>query len=360
MSFLHDIFFHDTRFEISEASLAELHKFAEVQGVAESIGRSKSAIFGRDEVSYENVKYSGREAEGIRGNSKICGGEAVVNFGRDEVSYENASASSTQTEYFKELRSPLDIANPQFSGETKSRTKITKASQIQLHHPTLFWCVFVAHYGYSEYLRIGNRFQNRELEEKQRMMETLSKNPKQMKEGSMKLTNDAIQEILSGLMVSSGDSFSALVAYSTYYSKTIYVVFECSYLVFSMTKESGVEIFGRDEVSYKNRIFTENEVRRSLEESDNTRTIVLYQTRKHPKYGGSYRLESDLTPEKLEHIHSTKIRMEHYAKPFRGVSSYKVAELEKMAAKIGVLDATGKAELYAKIVEKCCLGIQTR
>ena len=40
----------------------------ETQGVAESVGRSKSAIFGRDKVSYENVKYSGREAEGIRGN----------------------------------------------------------------------------------------------------------------------------------------------------------------------------------------------------------------------------------------------------------------------------------------------------
>ena len=88
-----------------------------IQGVAESVGRSKSAIFRRDEVSYENVKYSGRAAEGVRGNSKICGGEAVVNlspfglrersssefqgvaeseersksaiFRRDEVSYEN-------------------------------------------------------------------------------------------------------------------------------------------------------------------------------------------------------------------------------------------------------------------------------
>jgi hypothetical protein len=52
----------------------------QIQGVAESIGRSKSAIFGRDKVSYENfetVKYSGREAEGIRG---ICYGFASVNF----------------------------------------------------------------------------------------------------------------------------------------------------------------------------------------------------------------------------------------------------------------------------------------
>jgi hypothetical protein len=85
----------------------------------------------------------------------------------------------------------------------------------------------------------------------------------------------------------------------------------------------------------------------------------LYQTRKHPKYGGSYRLEQDLTLEKLKHIRETKIEMEHYAKPFRGISAYKLGDLETMAQKIGVLDAKGKADLYAKIVEKCCQGIQT-
>jgi hypothetical protein len=164
-------------------------------------------------------------------------------------------------------------------------------------------------------------------------METLSKNPKQMKDGNMKLTNDSIQEILSGLMVSTNDSFSALVAYSKYYNKTIYVVFSCSFLVFSNTKEP-----------------TEAKIED---------TCVLYQTRKHPKYGGSYRLEEEPTLEKLKNIRETKIEMEHYAKPFRGISAYKLGDLETMAQKIGVLDAKGKADLYAKIVEKCCQGIQT-
>ena len=51
---------------------------SEFQGVAESEGRSKSAIFRRDEVSYENPQAKPSEFAEL-GTSKICGGEAVVN-----------------------------------------------------------------------------------------------------------------------------------------------------------------------------------------------------------------------------------------------------------------------------------------
>jgi hypothetical protein len=72
----------------------------ENQGVAESIGRSKSAIFGRDEVSYENQGVAESEAQAVRSKSAI--------FGRDEVSYENKidtnsdGIRSTQSQGFTE------------------------------------------------------------------------------------------------------------------------------------------------------------------------------------------------------------------------------------------------------------------
>jgi hypothetical protein len=50
----------------------------ERQGVAESVGRSKSAIFGRDEVSYEN--------QGVA--ESVAQSQSAI-FGRDEVSYNN-------------------------------------------------------------------------------------------------------------------------------------------------------------------------------------------------------------------------------------------------------------------------------
>ena len=73
----------------------------ETQGVAESSGRSKSAIFGRDEVSYENQgnSYELRSPEFPRTPSaarpeyftvaESSGRSKSAIFGRDEVSYEN-------------------------------------------------------------------------------------------------------------------------------------------------------------------------------------------------------------------------------------------------------------------------------
>jgi hypothetical protein len=90
------------------------------------------------------------------------------------------------------------------------------------------------------------------------------------------------------------------------------------------------------------------------------------------------------TIEKIQNIHNTKIHLEHYAKPFKGISSYKTAELEQMAEKInalarkqesgispGVLSENRvqslpnepvqrkktKKELYDSVVSVCCSGI---
>ena len=313
MSFLHDVFFHNTRFEVSETTLAKLYPFAEynraipkpvvplIQSIPEVVAIPKMDVLSNTLDFLDSKPTSSKEI--VPTNTEI------------------------RCQPISQKQKPTIVAGNRTQNERHQNDKPLN------ERPTLFWCVFLAHYGYSEFLRVGKRFQNRELEEKQQIMETLSKNPKQMKDGNMKLTNDSIQEILSGLMVSTNDSFSALVAYSKYYNKTIYVVFACSFLVFSNTKEP-----------------------REAKIED---ICVLYQTRKHPKYGGSYRLEEEPTLEKLERIRETKIEMEHYAKPFRGISAYKLADLEAMAQKIGVLDASGKADLYAKIVEKCCQGIQT-
>jgi len=307
MSFLHDVFFHNTRFEVSETTLAKLYPFAEYNR-ANPKSIPEVVIPKIDEFPNTNT----------------------LDFLEFDTPTSNIAPTNISTPHQPTI---THQSKPIMTAGKHPLNDKSQTERPQTERPTLFWCVFLAHYGYSEFLRVGKRFQNRELEEKQQIMETLSKNPKQMKDGNMKLTNDSIQEILSGLMVSTNDSFSALVAYSKYYNKTIYVVFSCSCLIFSNTKEP-----------------TEAKIED---------TCVLYQTRKHPKYGGSYRLEQDLTLEKLKNIRETKIEMEHYAKPFRGISAYKLGDLETMAQKIGVLDAKGKADLYAKIVEKCCQGIQT-
>ena len=217
-------------------------------------------------------------------------------------------------------------------------SRTSSFSKLKTNSPTIqtssvFWCMFVAHYGYSEYLCVGNRRKNRELEEKQVIMETLAKHPKQLKEGNMRLTHDAVQEILSTLMTSSSSDFLELVAYSHYYKKNVYVVFEHAYLVYSPVN------------------------------GDDYPTIVLKKhADKFTKGGGRYSLDAEPTPELLANIRDSKVALEHFTKPFRGVSAYKVEELETFARKVGILADAGKkykkSEWYALVVDKCCEGLR--
>jgi DNA-directed RNA polymerase beta subunit len=91
----------------------------ECQGFTESVGRSKSAIFRRDDVgvSCEFTTASPSQIFENQGVAESGGRSKSAIFGRDAVSYENnkfpraptASASATQAEYFTnsyELRSP--------------------------------------------------------------------------------------------------------------------------------------------------------------------------------------------------------------------------------------------------------------
>jgi hypothetical protein len=214
-----------------------------------------------------------------------------------------------------------------------------KPRHILPKHLSMFQSIFVSVFGIEEYMRIGNRMPNRELEEKQKIMLELSKTPKRLKECNQRLTNDNIQEILSGLYVSTNDEIMLLVAYSVYYNRIIYLVFKHSYLVVSPTKDATV-------VDIQN-------------------VVILNQTRNHPKYGGSYMVDMEPTADKIASIHNTKIHLEHYAKPFKGISAYKMADLECMYRKISDLETVttkndkkmSKKELYDIIVEICCVGI---
>ena len=114
------------------------------QGVAESIGRSKSAIFGRDEVSYENVKYSGErssqeyeetpeakpsEFAAVRSKSTIF---AKGTFGRrDENSDENQG--------FTGKNDPIDTIN----ANTALTTSCKPTSIIMLYRIEEWFKVFI-------------------------------------------------------------------------------------------------------------------------------------------------------------------------------------------------------------------------
>jgi hypothetical protein len=313
--FLHQIFYADNKFDITTTDnlYADLNVWA-----------VPKPLYART-----------AECENTEACSELRKGAGAKNEQRRTSYSQNAT-----TEACSGLRKDAEAKNEQRRTSYPRNATIGACSRL-----SIFQSIFVLHYGYAEYSMLGNRIANREIEEKQKIMETLSKTPKKLKDGSQKLTNDNIQEIISGLFVSAKEEVMQLVAYSVYYNKIIYLVFTHSYLVFSPTKDTEI---------------TDTRIR-------DREVYILYQTRKHPKYGGSYYPELEPTPEIIQQIHNTKVHLEHYAKPFRGISAYKIPELEMLARKIGVLAEASadpskpvkhtKRELYDKIVEVCCQGI---
>jgi hypothetical protein len=71
---------------------------------------------------------------------------------------------------------------------------------------TLFWCLYIAKYGYAEYMMIHNNYGSKELEIKSQAADFIKKNASKLKETNYKLTKVTIQEILSDLLTSQKDT----------------------------------------------------------------------------------------------------------------------------------------------------------
>jgi hypothetical protein len=186
---------------------------------------------------------------------------------------------------------------------------------------SLFWCVYIACYGLDEFHMIGSRYQNRELDEKQKIIQFIKQNPKKLKESNHKVTNIMIQELLSALMIQKMASLQDCIAYSIFYNKRIYVVKNAMYFIYRSTE---IEIYS-----------CEN-------------TIVIY-----CKNDKEYGLDLEVNEKKIDHIVNAKIRIFNAEKPLKSLSEYKIPDLEKMAVILGIPTHGKKKELYDSILEKC-------
>jgi len=223
------------------------------------------------------------------------------------------------------------------------------------HNPdSLFWSMYIHHYGYEDYLAIGNKYTNVEMVEKQKIMEHIKPtknsirtadshsswsmtdkeiNPSpeganlnlhrfksskySFKNMNRKITLGTTQEIMSELMTNSKTSLLALHALSLYYKVNVCVenTINGTYLEYIFDKESPSDKW----------------------------VFLKYTDRK--KYG---LVES-------EPVKPSGILIESHDKPLRGISTYKLAELNAIADKIPAICkdesrvAWKKPELYGKL-----------
>jgi hypothetical protein len=189
------------------------------------------------------------------------------------------------------------------------------------HHDTLFWCMYIAAFGYNDYLQIGRNYGVKELEIKKLVGESIQSSPAQLKQTNYKITKASIQEIMSDCLTCQKETnmlcFIAIICY-----------FKMNVIMVDSTNKCMLEFISLPQITLP--------------------TYVLYKD----AYG-KYKIKT--TPIFQDEIASMKKNMvclENYLKPLKPISTYKIDDLIQIAKTIGIYDETEKKkkpELYEQI-----------
>jgi len=190
---------------------------------------------------------------------------------------------------------------------------------------TLFWAMYVAKHGESEYHMIEHRYRNTEMEEKQKVMLHIKQRADAFR-GSVqhtKITKVCVQEILSDLMINKKTSWYTFLALSYYYKINAIVSYNKTYYEFSCSESEVWHHFTRSQDGY---ISVDTE---------------------------------PLTEEDLTSLREINVLLDYGqpAKPIKSITTYKVEDLLNMAARLDIEEPTNvkwkKNDWYQAIIERC-------
>jgi hypothetical protein len=203
-----------------------------------------------------------------------------------------------------------------------------KRNKIQIHQKdSLFWCVYILHYGYNDYLQVGRNYGVRYLEVKKEMGDWLHKNPAKIKQTNYKMTKATVQEIMSECLICNKDtSMTCLLGMLSYFNMNLFLLDSTGRLL--------LKFFG------------------CVDMVDENPTYILQK-----EANGKYMILGDaLTVEEKRHYTETCFSLVHYEKPLMTISHYKIDELTALAKRLGVYEdgkKYKKAELYALVWNAC-------
>lgn len=193
---------------------------------------------------------------------------------------------------------------------------------------TLFWCLFIHKFGEMEYNLIQTKYKNKEIIEKMKIVDYLNNNRTVLK--SKKITKSATQEIMGKLMINSNTDLQSAHGICAFYNLHICVV--------SNSKRSYIEY------NY------------SLESDNNEKSeiLLIYKSGSLLSVSKSRYSIRVGTKTELSNITSDFIKFESFDKPFNGISSYKLSDLETFRKMLGLSDIIKnenkkKSDIYSEI-----------
>ena len=194
---------------------------------------------------------------------------------------------------------------------------------------TLFWCLYIAKNEYIEYINLNSKYKNKEIEQKQEMINTIKKSPAILKSTSRKVTNVAIQEIMSELMIDKKTSYKTFFAQCVLNEMNMYIV----------DKTTGTFL----RFAYCHDLSKNN--------------YIIYRS-----IDGFFSIDiEEKTSDQITNLTASWFELEHGDKPLKSISTYKVCDLEIISKQLGLFEDTKKykkQDLYDGIMGKCKWTVQ--
>tara|TARA_B100001175_G_scaffold317917_1_gene337543 strand:+ start:4971 stop:5867 length:897 start_codon:yes stop_codon:yes gene_type:complete len=236
----------------------------------------------------------------------------------------NSDDIKENSETYLESNIPKHLEEIDSKKEKKSNYFIPRQSD------TLFWCIFYEIYGEKEYLQIGDRYSNREIKEKQNIIQYFrNSDVKMLKNSNQKITNGEVQEIMSEFMcIQNKTSLLGLIGLVVYYKRSIYLV------------HSSKNIF----------------IKFGLNDDDDP-IILEYMYNDDNRHKCKYKLfimNRDEKEHYIKDLQNSKYEFHQYNKPLTGLSTYKTDDLRNILYKMNI-DSCGKKknEMYQDIMRYC-------
>ena len=227
----------------------------------------------------------------------------------------------------KEEKEPEEEKKEPEKKEEKETNSLFHVKNVQ---DELFWLVFVAVYGETEYYRNKYNYGKVEIQEKQKIAEKIQ-DPVFAKKMKWKWTKIQKIEMISDLTNRPQMPIAIMNALAVYY--------ECTFILVDSAKKV---------------YLTYSPYSYSIK-----KTYIIYvnaSTGKNGKERKEYKLDMQPSLDTLQKIQETYFALEHYERPLKAISNYKKIELDVISCKLGkgtVPSTTGnsasKNEVYDRL-----------
>jgi hypothetical protein len=221
---------------------------------------------------------------------------------------------------------PIEDDTPIEIKEEKKKPETNSLFHVKNVQDELFWLVFVAIYGETEYFRNKYNYGKVEIQEKQKIAEKIQ-DPIFAKKMKWKWTKIQKIEMISDLTNRPQMPIAIMNAIAAYY--------ECTFILVDRHKKVYLTYSGISDTFQKQ------------EQDSLEKTYIIYVTSKTGKPGKEkkeYTLDMQPSIESLQKIQETYFALEHYERPLKAISNYKKIELDVISCKLGTVGVEGTTE----------------